>query len=52
MIVLPITSDFSRGVVEKYPALNEGQNIHKNRVPSNENVLLSFVVWTGLKFLP
>ena len=52
MIVLLITMDFSRGVAAKYPALNEGQNIHKNRVPIIAKVLFIRVVFTCLISFP
>lgn len=52
MIVLVTTMDFSKGVAAKYPALNEGQNIHKNRVPIIAKVVLVRVVFTCLICFP
>ena len=52
IIVFPITIDFSTGEVAKNPALKEGQNIHKNKVPIIAKVLLICAVLTGLIFFP
>lgn len=50
--VLPIIKLFSKGVLGKYPALKEGQNIHRNRVPIIANVLLNLLVCIFLICLP
>ena len=48
IIVLPITNDFYTGVDAKYPALNDGQNIHKNRAPIIAKLLF---IWDVLGIL-
>lgn len=44
IIVLEIMRDFWNGLAGKYPALKDGQNIHKNSVPIIANVEFMAVV--------